>query len=78
MAAHNGANITTIEMDSEIPPNIDLYRVDPEGPVALEDHWAVEVNDIPNPFSLYAFQELKSPINPLRESQTFGIDINFM
>ncbi|KAK3721644.1 hypothetical protein QZH41_003667 [Actinostola sp. cb2023] len=36
MAAHNGADITTVEMDSE---------------------------------------ELKSAINPLRESQTFGIDI---
>lgn len=75
MAAHNEADITMVEMDAEVLPNIDLYGIDPEGPVPLEDHGTVEVNDIQNPFSPYVFQELRSAINPLKESQTFGIDI---
>ena len=62
-------------MDSEILPNINLYGVDPEGPVPLEDHGTVQVDDIQNPFSLQIFQELQSAINPMRESQTYGIDI---
>lgn len=61
-------------MDSEVLPNINLYGVDPEGPVPLEEHETVEVNDIQNPFSADVFQQLKLVINPLRESQTFGID----
>ena len=75
MAAHNGADVTMVEMDSEILPNINLYGVDPEGPVPLEDHGTVQVHDIQNPFSLQIFQELQSAINPMRESQTYGIDI---
>lgn len=75
MVAHNEADITMVEMDAEVLPNIDLYRIDLEGPVPLEDHGTVEVNDIQNPFSPFVFQELRSAINPLNESQTFGIDI---
>lgn len=75
MATHNGADITMVEMDAEVLPNIDLYGIDPEGPVPPEDHGKVEVNDVRNPFSPYVFQELRSGINPLKESHTFGIDI---
>lgn len=70
MVAHNEAEITMVEMDAEVLPNIDL-----EGPVPLEDLGTVEVNDILNPFSPFVFQELRSAINPLNESQTFAIDI---
>ena len=72
MAAHNGADVTMVEMDSEILPNINLYGVNPEGPVPLEDHGTVQVDDIQNPFSLQIFQKLQSAINPMRESQTFS------
>ena len=75
MAANNEADITMVEMDAEVLPNIELYGIDPEGPVPLKDHGTVEVNDIQNPFSPYIFQELRSAINPLKESQTFEIDI---
>lgn len=75
IAAHNGADITMVEMNAEVLPNIDLYGIDPEGPVPLEDHGTVEVNDIHNPFSPYVFEELRSAINPLKESRTFAIDI---
>ena len=74
MATHNGADITMLEMDAEVLPNIDLYGIDPEGPVPPEDHGKVEVNDVQNPFSPYFSQELRSAINPLKESQTFGIE----
>ena len=33
MATHNGADITMVEMDAEVLPNIELYGIDPEGPV---------------------------------------------
>lgn len=63
MAAHNGADVAVVEMDSEVLPNINLYGVDPEGPVPLEEHGTVEVNDIQNPFSADVFQQLKLVIN---------------
>ena len=75
VATHNGADITMVEMYAEVLPNIDLYGIDPEGPVPLENHGKVEVNDVQNSFSPYVFQELRSAINPLKESQKFGIDI---
>ena len=75
VAAHNEADISMVEMDEEVLPNIDLYGIDAEGPFPLEDHGTVEGNDIPSPFSPYVFQELRSAFNPLKESQTFGIDI---
>ena len=67
MAAHNGADITIVDMNAEVLPNIDLYGIDPEGPVPLEDH--------SEPIFSICFQELRSSINPLKESQTFGTDI---
>ena len=74
-AARYNADITMAETEAELQPNIDLYGVDPEGPVPLEEHGAVEVNDIQSPFSSDVLQQLKSTINPLRESQAFGVDI---
>ena len=55
MPAHNEADIIMVEIDAEVLPSIDLYGIDPEGPVPLEDHGTVEVNDIQNPFSPYVF-----------------------
>ena len=60
MAAHNSADIAMAEMDAEVLPNIDLYGINPEGPVPVEDHRTVEVNEIQNLFSQYVFQELRS------------------
>lgn len=74
MATHNGADIAMVEMNAEVLPNIDLYGINPEGPLPLEDHRTVDVNDIQNLFSPYVFQELRSAIDPLKESQTIGID----
>lgn len=74
-AARNNADITVAETKAELQPNIELRGVDPEGPVPVEEHGAVGVNDIQSPFSLDVLQQLKLTINSLRESQAFGVDI---
>lgn len=55
--------------------DIEHYGIDPQGPTPLDQISSVEVYDVPNPLSTGQFQELNSVINPLAESQEYGIDI---
>ena len=56
-------------------PMIEWYGTDPEGPSPLEEHGSVEVEDIENPLPGELFKEFRQLINPLAESDSFGIDI---
>lgn len=56
--------------------SMEYYGNDPEGPTPLEEHGSVVVNDILNPLDEDVFEEfVQQLLNPLAESDSFGIDI---
>ena len=57
------------------PSNMEYYGNDPEGPTPLEEHGSVVVDDIFNPLDENVFEEFGHLVNPLAESESFGIDI---
>jgi len=51
------------------------YGSDPEGPSPLEEHGTVEVDDVLNPLSQPSYEVFQQLVDPLAESDSFGIDI---
>ena len=74
-AACNSRDAVAAEAEQELAPNVHLYGIDLEGPNPLEDHGSVELNEVQNPLPPALHQQLITAIDPLRESQHFGIDI---
>ena len=61
--------------DHDAPQNIELYGVDWNGPVPLENLNNVEVEPPPCPFPLHYLHQLQEIVDPLQESNEYGIDL---
>ena len=57
------------------PSHMDYCGSDPEGPTPLEEHGSVVVNDIFTPLDENVFEKFRHLVDPLDESDSFGIDI---
>lgn len=51
------------------------YGVDWAGPVSSEDDCIVEIPNTPCPLTALQYEQLKAEVNPLEESDTYGVDL---